>query len=66
MSPRTQAEVFIDEILDSKLESEGFRDTPRPLHQGRNFLLMKRVSFISFQPGPESYIQSTDVAAHLR
>jgi hypothetical protein len=55
--PRTQVEAFIDETPGSKLESEDFGDTPKSLHEDRNFKMMKYVSLISFQPGPESYIQ---------
>jgi hypothetical protein len=44
MSGRTQAKAFIDKTPDKKLESEGFGDTPRPLHEDRDFvgMIMKK------------------------
>ncbi|KAN0086642.1 hypothetical protein V8E54_000330 [Elaphomyces granulatus] len=42
--PRTQVEAFIDETPGSKLESEDFGDTPKSLHEDRNFKMMKYVT----------------------
>jgi hypothetical protein len=57
---RTQAEVLYSSMkprtISSKVKALEILQSRR-LYENRDFLLMKGVSLISFQPGPESYIQ---------